>query len=99
MTTTRKFYALYNTYGIQTTGKGKVMHIFSDKKSRDEWADTCNKWMAKRGAVTAEAITAKQAQKIKKKYVVISYEHKNGKIYIKDKNGRVVDEAAENEYI
>jgi hypothetical protein len=99
MTTTRKFYALYNSYGIQTTGRGEQAHIFSGKKSRDMWVDACNRKAAERGAVTAKAITAKQAQKIIKTYVVISYEHENGKIYVKDNEGRIVDEVTENEYI
>jgi hypothetical protein len=95
MTTTRKYYALYNSYGIQTTGRGEQAHIFSGKKSRDMWVDACNRQAAERGAVTAEAITAKQAQKIIKSYIV-SYEHDSGKIYTKDNYGRVVDEVDEN---
>jgi hypothetical protein len=98
MTTTRKYYALYNVYGIQITGVGEQAHIFSDKKSRDMWVDACNRKAAERGAVTAEAITAKQAQKIIKSYIV-SYEHDSEKIYVKDNEGRIVDEGTKNEYI
>jgi hypothetical protein len=98
MTATKKYYALYNSYGIHITGRGEQAHIFSDKKSRDKWINTCNRKAAERGAVTAEAITAKQAQKIIKSYIV-SYEHDSGKIYVKGNEGRIVDEGTENEYI
>lgn len=42
MTTTRKYYAAYNHYGIRMNfGEYNVptIHIFGSKKERDEWVD------------------------------------------------------------
>ncbi len=94
MTTTRKYYALYNSYGVQTTGEGEQAHIFDDKQSRDKWINACNQRAEERGAVTAEAITAKQAHQIIKDYER-QYTHQNGKVYEYTNNGYLINEGAE----
>jgi hypothetical protein len=90
----KKYYARYNCYGIQITGDGEQVHVFSDKQSRDKWVNACNQKAEERGAVTAESITAKQATKLIKLYIV-THEHNCGKVYVKDNYGRILNESVE----